>query len=476
MPLRARIRGLALPCLALLGATALSPGVPPAGAAAPPGFRVRAIGDSVTSGFGYCGTADAGCGAAQDQLMGISHLIHCATGARDNRCSSNFGNPSGAGSSVSWALQFARREGVADFSNTAVQGSTPEDWNAGGQENGRLAQVVADDPDLTLMTLGANPILHDYYAGSGVPCLLLHHEAAVRTCVRASVLQYAVVPRLEAIYAALLSAPRNHIVVFQYHTPVPIAAAGLALRSKIAAMMEEINAGVAQAVAQTAQRHPGRITLLSPDGSPWAAAHQCPDVQAVMIAEWRVSLGHVGLDPHHSSTPWVLSGDGCIHPTMAGYEQFANPLVRWFDAQAHPVRTAGIRAAPPATTATPTGQLLDVAYDAVQVGPQRPRVRIRLSMPARVSATIFPDRCLRLEVTRPAACEHGRVGGSRAVARIAFRGHPGWQTISLPVGRGFYDFDVSATTDTGATEADPVQLIYESTHALIGLFGGRRPR
>src|SRR5205085_929121 len=122
---------------------------------------------------------------------------------------------------VSWTVQFAHSEGVEDFQNVAVTGSTPTDWDTGGQFNTRLNQVVSDDPNLTLMTLGANPILKEFTRGQGVPCLLLGSESQVRACVQRTLADNKSQEHLESVYARLLSASKNHVVALLYHNPVP---------------------------------------------------------------------------------------------------------------------------------------------------------------------------------------------------------------------------------------------------------------
>jgi lysophospholipase L1-like esterase len=439
-------------------------------AAAPPGYKVRAIGDSVTAGFGYCGTGDSVCGGRQDSEFGVFRLFGCATGPLDDRCSSNFGNPSGSGSDVSWTAQFAHSEGVQDFQNFAVTGSTPTDWDSGGPFTARLSQVVSDNPNLTLMTLGANPILKEFTRGEGVPCLVFGSISQVSACVQHVLAQNKSQEHLENIYARLLSAPKNQVVVLLYHNPVPSLAAGRALRPKVAVLMQQINEMVHRAVSASQSRFPGRMTLLTPGSSPWGLDHQCTPVQALMVAEWFASFGRSGLSPRHASTPWVLSNDVCTHPTIAGHEKFAGPLSAWF-------RSHG-PAGDVAAAADVPRPLLSVQYHAIQISRGHPVIDLILSKPARVSIHILSDRCLKAEVIHPTACDR-RSGAPRPVpvGRILeLQAHAGSQKVTLPVSDGYYDLTVTATAADGTRETQALQLIDQTRSGLLMPFGGKMPR
>jgi len=439
-------------------------------ATAPAGYKVRAIGDSVTAGFGYCGTGDSHCGSSQDTQWSTVRLPVCASGPHDDRCSSNFGNPTAAGSNVSWTAQFAHREGVQDFGNLAVSGSTPTDWDSGGQFNSRLDQVVGDKPNLTLMTLGANPILKQFTTGSGVPCILFGSADQVGACARRVLADNQSQQHLQNVYSRLLSVPQNHVVVLLYHNPVPTAAAALNLRPKVAILMQQINEMVQRAVSTTVAQFPGRITVLNPGSSPWGLDHQCTPVQALMVSEWYASLGRHGLSPRKTSTPWVLSNDLCTHPTIAGYEQFVASVIAWFQSRPGAAIDTAVAGAPP--------PLLRVSYQAVQISSGHPPIEIVLSEPAHVVVRISSDRCLEEEITHPKACEDASRTHppSRRPRVVAFQGHAGAQKLVLPVGDGFYDVSVTATGRDGRRETQTVQLIDDTKQALLAEFGGRKPR
>lgn len=430
-----------------------------AAAAVPAGYKVRAIGDSVTAAFGYCGTNDTVCGGPQDSLMSVLQLPSCLSGPLDDRCSSNFGNPTGVGSRVSWALQFAQAEGVRDFDNFAVQGSTPADWDAGGQLNSTLQQVVGANPNLTLLTLGANPILGQFAYGGALPCILLGTNAQVRQCAVQLLAQNNTVAHLQNVYTTLIQNTQTHVVVLLYHNPIPLLAAALSLRHKVAIVLQEINNAVNQAATTTGSQFPGRITVLTPGSSPWSYGHQCTAVQAVLVYQWLKSGGQNGLAPWDVSTPWVLSSDSCIHPTIAGYQQFAASLIGWFGTQS----VGRLPGAP-----RPPSPLLRVSYRSVQIGSARPRMRLTLGRASRVSISAGADRCLAQEIAKPRACARG---GSANRVRLrplrAFSARAGASTLTLSLGQGYFLLRVTATA-RGVRETQDLELIHVTRRRLLG--------
>ena len=103
-------------------------------------WRFRALGDSVTAGFGYYGTGGP---------MSAAELPFCKPATVvSNRCSSNSdkgpgdtGPPEwsadfGLANDISWAAQFAndlrRRDRARHVPELAVTGSAPSDWLPAG--------------------------------------------------------------------------------------------------------------------------------------------------------------------------------------------------------------------------------------------------------------------------------------------------------------------------------------------------------
>jgi lysophospholipase L1-like esterase len=304
-------------------------------------FTMRAIGDSVTAGFGFMGDGTP---------MGLTQLPFCIPPAQLNdRCSSNSSNGPGSGgpaawspdtgygNGVAWPAQFAQANEVAAsaFANRAVSGSTPADWLPGGQLDDALAGVVADDPDLTVLTLGANPLLDIFLVGRGIGCDFTLSEPAFRACVQRFITQQRLVPRLRAVVAALLVAPGNRVVVSQYHQAIPASSVFSVASLRI--LGQVINANVAQAV-QGAPGFGSRVFLMSPPlftvGVPpgnaicvGARLGEAVDGPSVQSDATQTELALTRPFSFCGSTAyWIISADTGVHPSVAGHAQFAAAL------------------------------------------------------------------------------------------------------------------------------------------------------
>ena len=135
-----------------------------------PGAVVRALGDSVTAGFGYYSNGTE---------MGFKQLDGCRPAAKEfnDACSSNsaltksvegpvdYSSDYGLSNNVSWAAQWANSYSVSDYKNLAVTGSEPGNWAPGGFLYEKTKQIEAEDPDYVLLTLGANPLLSNMLFG-----------------------------------------------------------------------------------------------------------------------------------------------------------------------------------------------------------------------------------------------------------------------------------------------------------------------
>ena len=319
---------VALSLASAVGAVAFSSG---AAAKVPVGqpFVLRAIGDSVTAGFGYCGLVDPECPDGRGQPYALSEQTVCRGGNYDDRCSSNKGDytahlPGDDGvPAISWADQFAVREAIPDFINYAVTGSRPDQWDgntpAGFYNFTKLMQDVVDArPDLTLMTLGANPVLHEFYSSPrAIACVAFLTINQVKKCAARELEKFKSKMHLEHVYEKLLSVPSNHVIVLGYHTPHPAVHQVLLRKliefylpkyAHVQAIIAEINSTVKQAVDAVASRGENRLRIHFLSMDPWPPEeHQC-------------------LDATHE--PWVISWDFCIHPTEAGYRQFVDRVVR----------------------------------------------------------------------------------------------------------------------------------------------------
>ena len=150
----------------------------------PPPPNVYFIGDSVTAGFGYCGTeggfqsSNITCASNQPFAnawnSGDNSLSDCTPPEIPNdRCSNNNDKgmpwsaaawtPGPSAPSVAYSYVIAREQGgtaKAPIYNWAVTGSTPLDWNP---STGLFrSHLEAIKNSYVVMTLGANPLLSYY--------------------------------------------------------------------------------------------------------------------------------------------------------------------------------------------------------------------------------------------------------------------------------------------------------------------------
>ncbi|HVT00548.1 MAG TPA: hypothetical protein VHE08_08540, partial [Solirubrobacterales bacterium] len=335
-------------------------------------WRMRALGDSATAGFGFLGDGTEITSAV---------LLSCSPPETFNndRCSSN--SPEGPGyegpikwsadfglaNDVSWAAQFANRwqggghiTAPVMFQNHAVTGSTPAEWLPGGVLHEQLAATVAEDPDLVAFTLGVNPLLNRILVqGEGEACIKGSTDvAALVACIEPIFQAVALRPRLEAIYAALLTAPDAKVVTFQYHDAYPAISLIHEFQPwQVEALINHLNAEIAAAVSATRTSLPAqgsRLTLIEAQVDPAApdplkVARFNVGVPADPNQTWTGSFtcgGAFTVDgPSHQSTttqealpavfenkfcpgePWTISADTGIHPNRAGYAQFAQAMI-----------------------------------------------------------------------------------------------------------------------------------------------------
>lgn len=296
-------------------------------------LTIRALGDSVTAGFGYY--ADGSPVPAGEILGGVKDRILAAPGKflfgipgdvgrclpptpPDGRCQSP--------AQIAYPAVFARQLRIPvrrpSFENLAVSGSTPLDW-LGPRFGDELSRIVRDDPDLTVLTLGANPLLQDFLGGHGV-CA---RTPLARHCIDGEIKGQQVEERLARMLERLLATNprgrRGDVVVFTYHEAHPIPAFGAA----VSVLLERLNEAIEGAVSRARTADPanaGRLLVVDP---PSFADHQCEDEE-----------------------PWVLLTDSCIHPNALGQEMFATALV---EAVASRLPPPGSRPAAPRPAARP---------------------------------------------------------------------------------------------------------------------------
>jgi hypothetical protein len=303
-------------------------------------FTFRAIGDSATAGFGYLGNGTQ---------WSVLSLLSCRPPDPENdRCSSN--SPNGVGSTgpvgwlpdfgfsnqVAWSAQWAKSAGLSasQFANYGVTGSEPEDWDTGGDLNSILGQVVDDAPDLTAMTLGANPLLDTFLTGSGIECAATFSDAKLIACVNRFIAGVRLTARLRSVIAQLLQAPNNHVVVSQYHLAVPSVSVFSA--HQVDVLFQTFNTAVAGAV-QGAPGFGTRLFLMSPprfDIGRAPGSSICPGRVGVLVdgpsRQSRATQDVLAVNPFYSfcgsKIYWVISNDTGIHASRLGHTQYAQAL------------------------------------------------------------------------------------------------------------------------------------------------------
>jgi hypothetical protein len=314
---------------------------------APKRPSVRAIGDSVTAGFGYYESGEE---------MSLFQLDDCKPGQPyDDACSSNsivrsnevqsveYSADYGLGNNVSWAAQWANEYGVTDYRNYAVSGSEPVDWLPGGALRATTEQLIAEDPDYIVMTLGANPILSDMLFGAeNLACGLFTGEAEWPGCVDKTFAEVELGQNLRAFYEELIEKTSSTIYVMQYHLSTPAAA--LYSAWQIAVMGKMMNEEVENAV-EFADPSGNRVKTFKPPHfnvgvsiePAYPSTYSCgeifdyevdgPSVQA-NVAQAELHLDHPlsFCGGPVEGPPWVIGGDTGIHPSATGYGQMMSVL------------------------------------------------------------------------------------------------------------------------------------------------------
>jgi hypothetical protein len=332
-------------------------------------WRVWALGDSVTAGFGYF---------ADGNLMPADDLLDCKPAAVvSNRCSSNSpdgpnytGPPRwtpdyGLGNDVSWAAQFANSiqggghvSAPGMFRNYAVTGSAPSDWLEGGILNPTLDAIVAADPDLIAMTMGANPLLTDVLLTvAGEECSFEDTVAELESCLAPFFTQVDLTGKLQSLYTALLEAPHAEVVTFEYSLSIP--AANLFDVWQLEVMIDYFNDQIASAVTTTKVALPAakadRLHLISQQRDPeapsaslvprfniglppaaqqsWTAGHDCGEIFTDLVDgpshQSEPTQDELFIEPPFdfcSGPEWIIRADSGIHPNALGYTQFADTL------------------------------------------------------------------------------------------------------------------------------------------------------
>lgn len=305
---------------------------------------VRALGDSVTAGFGYYDDGSP---------MPFTSLLSCKPGATtyDDACSSNSINRSNEGAAVeyapdyglsnnvSWAAQWANEHGVTNYENLAVSGSEPSDWTSGGQLYATTKRVEAEDPDYILMTVGANPLLSEMLFGvDNMGCAIWSDLfGKYRECIEEAFASVHLRSNLKDLYAELVDNTRATIYLMQYPLSVPSTALAYSA-AQIATMGQLLGEQIASVAAEVSS---ARLRVIAPphfnvgiDISPaYPSTYSCSSLGYLVdgkSVQSEPTQDELLLDHPLSfcsgpakGQPWVISGDTGIHPSAAGYAQMA---------------------------------------------------------------------------------------------------------------------------------------------------------
>lgn len=308
---------------------------------------VRALGDSVTAGFGYY---DDG------SLMQFTSLLDCKPGAKtyDDACSSNsidrnneaaqveYAPDYGLSNNVSWAAQWANQHGVTNYANFAVSGSEPTDWSPGGQLYDTTKRIEAEGPDYILLTAGANPLLSEMLFGvDNMGCAIWADVfGRYRECIEEAFAGVKLKANLKALYTELVDNTHATIYLMQYPLSVPasalaysaaqIATMGAMLNGEIAAAAVEVNGARLQVIApphfnvgiDISPVYPSEYTCSSLGYGVDGRSVQSDPSQDELLVDHPLSF----CSGPAKGEPWVISGDTGIHPSATGYAQMASQL------------------------------------------------------------------------------------------------------------------------------------------------------
>jgi lysophospholipase L1-like esterase len=324
------------------GPTALVGATPNAGPV------VRAMGDSVTAGFGYY---------SDGSLMSLLSLYECKPVGTvlDDACSSNstatknglkeapYAPDYGLSNNVSWAAQWANKYGVTNYKNYAVSGSEPTNWAPGGSLYSTTQKIESEDPDYILMTIGANPILANTLFGLGPMSCALESDifGGYEECVEEAFESVHLRAELKSLYTDLVKKTSATIYLMQYHLSIPSSALSYSVTqiAEMGKMMNETIAEVAKEVSPThlqvvAPPHFNVGVSLEPV---YPAGYSCssfgftvdgPSVQSTPTQDELEALHYASFceGPASGGPPWVISGDTGIHPSATGYAQMASQV------------------------------------------------------------------------------------------------------------------------------------------------------
>jgi lysophospholipase L1-like esterase len=311
---------------------------------APGGLVVRALGDSVTAGFGYYSSG---------RKMVFEELLDCRPAAKkfNDACSSNsLGEESkegpveyapdyGLSNKISWAAQWADEYGITNYKNFAISGSEPKNWAPEGEFHFLSEKIESEDPVYVLLTLGANPLLSNVLFGlQNMECAVESELPEFEACVREEFAKVELRKNLRSVYADLVRNTQATIFVMQYHLSIPWSALAYS-STEIALMGKLLNLEIASVAAEVGSSRlrgvaPPHIDVgidISPVYPSSYTSRVYPvDGPSVQSTGTQDELeGHIlsfCSGPAGGGEPWVINGDTGIHPSAAGYTQMASQV------------------------------------------------------------------------------------------------------------------------------------------------------
>lgn len=311
------------------------------------GVVVRAIGDSVTAGFGYYGDGEPMPFLSLDECRpSASYNDACSSNSEVSSSSSRFFEyvpDYGLANNISWAAQWANRYGVTNYENLAISGSEPKDWAPGGRLYEKTQQVESEDPDYVLMTIGANPLLEEMLFGVDNMGCAIYAEVfgEYARCIERAFAGAQLQANLRSLYTELVQKTKATVYLMQYPLSVPSSALAYSA-TQIAQMVAMLDREIAKVAAEV---NPQRLQVVAPphfdvgiDIAPvYPSTYTCsrlgglvdgPSVQSEPTQDELEVLHPFSFcaGPAPAGPPWVISGDTGIHPSAAGYAQMASQV------------------------------------------------------------------------------------------------------------------------------------------------------
>jgi lysophospholipase L1-like esterase len=313
------------------------------------GAIVRAMGDSVTAGFGYYENGES---------MPFEELLNCrpGEGEYDDACSSNstvrtnkkgtkleYAADYGLANNVSWAAQWTNSHALKNYANFAVSGSEPKDWAPGGQLYATTKRIESESPDYILITIGANPLLSEVLFGTdNMGCAIWSQiVGGFSECIERAFAGVELRANLAKLYRELVTQTDALIYLMQYPLTVPssaiaysstqIAQMGALLNREISSVAAEVNGARLLPVVpphfnvgiDVSPVYPSKFTC-----SYWEYPVDGPSVQSEPTQD-ELEVSHplsFCEGPSGGGPAWVISGDTGIHPSATGYSQMATQV------------------------------------------------------------------------------------------------------------------------------------------------------